>query len=172
MTYIAQNEYAALYVPSRFLHHVNPQFTEVLLWLSSHIYDEARHVEVFTKRAVAGGARSYALASTELSLRTLLDETDFSNAALLLNVLGEGTFLDLPTASSNTTPPTQQQQQPPASPTETNADTSTSESHTSTDASTSTPTKQSPSPAQSKPAPPNSPASPDSAPSSPKHSPS
>ena len=95
MTYIAQNEYAALYVPSRFLHHVNPQFTEVLLWLSSHIYDEARHVEVFTKRAVAGGARSYALASTELSLRTLLDETDFSNAALLLNVLGEGTFLDL-----------------------------------------------------------------------------
>ncbi len=95
MTYIAQNEYAALYVPSRFLPDVNPMFTEVLLWLSSHIYDEARHVEVFTKRALAGGARSYSLASTELSLQTLLDETDFSNSALLLNVLGEGTFLDL-----------------------------------------------------------------------------
>jgi hypothetical protein len=95
MTYIAQNEYAALYVPSRLLPDVNPQYTEVLLWLSSHIHDEARHVEVFTKRALAGGARSYALASTELSLQTLLEETDFSNAALLLNVLGEGTFLDL-----------------------------------------------------------------------------
>lgn len=94
-TYIAQNEYAALYVPSRFLPRVNPQYAEVLLWLASHVHDEARHLEVFTKRALAGGHRSHALASTELSLHTLLEEHDFSNAALLLNVLGEGTFLDL-----------------------------------------------------------------------------
>ena len=40
-------------------------------------------------------ARAYALASTELSLHTLLEEHDFTAAALLLNVLGEGTFLDL-----------------------------------------------------------------------------
>ncbi len=95
MTYIAQNEHAALYVPARFLPQVNPRYTEVLLWLSSHVYDEARHVEVFTKRALAGGVRSYALASTDLSLHSLLDEHDFTAAALLLNVLGEGTFLDL-----------------------------------------------------------------------------
>jgi hypothetical protein len=95
MTYIAQNEYAALYVPARFLPQVNPQYAEVLMWLTSHIHDEARHVEVFTKRALAGGARAHALASTELSLHTLLQERSFSNAALLLNVLGEGTFLDL-----------------------------------------------------------------------------
>jgi TusA-related sulfurtransferase len=95
MTYIAQNEYAALYVPARFLPHVNPQYAEVLLWLSSHVHDEARHVEVFTKRALAGGARAQALASTELSLHTLLEERDFTASALLLNVLGEGTFLDL-----------------------------------------------------------------------------
>src|SRR5205823_14182209 len=95
MTYIAQNEYAALYVPARFLPQVNPAYAEVLLWLASHVHDEARHVEVFTKRALAGGARAYALASTELSLHTLLAETDFTAAALLLNVLGEGTFLDL-----------------------------------------------------------------------------
>jgi hypothetical protein len=95
MTYIAQNEYAALYVPARFLPQVSPRYSEVLLWLASHVHDEARHVEVFTKRSLAGGARAYALASTELSLHSLLDETDFSAAALLLNVLGEGTFLDL-----------------------------------------------------------------------------
>jgi TusA-related sulfurtransferase len=95
MTYIAQNEYAALYVPARFLPQVNPQYAEVLLWLSSHVHDEARHVEVFTKRALAGGARAHALASTELSLHTLLAERDFTGSALLLNVLGEGTFLDL-----------------------------------------------------------------------------
>lgn len=95
MTYIAQNECAALYVPSRFLPQVNPSYTELLLWLSSHVNDEARHLEVFTKRSLIGGQSSYALASTELSLRTLLDESDFTAASLLLNVLGEGTFLDL-----------------------------------------------------------------------------
>ena len=95
MTFIAQNEYAALYVPAGFLADVNPAYPEMLMWLASHVHDEARHVEVFTKRSLMGGQPSHALASTELSLHTLLDERDFSGAALLLNVLGEGTFLDL-----------------------------------------------------------------------------
>lgn len=95
MTFIAQNELAALYVPSAFLPQVNPGYPEVLLWLASHVHDEARHVEVFTKRALMSGNPGYALAATELSLSTLLDEKSFSGAALLLNVLGEGTFLDL-----------------------------------------------------------------------------
>jgi TusA-related sulfurtransferase len=95
MTYVAQNEYAAYYVPSRYLSEVNPEFLELLMWLSSHVHDEARHIEVFTKRAVLGGVCSPALESTDLSLQTLLDEHDFTNSALLLNVLGEGTFTDL-----------------------------------------------------------------------------
>jgi hypothetical protein len=95
MTFLAQNEYAALYVPAGFLPQVNPQLVELVLWLGSHVYDEARHIEVFTKRSLAGGQHGYALASTELSLSTLLDEHDFTASSLLLNVLGEGTFLDL-----------------------------------------------------------------------------
>jgi TusA-related sulfurtransferase len=95
MTYIAQNEYAAYYVPARYLAHVNPSYLELLMWLASHVHDEARHVEVFTKRALVGGYRAHALASTELSLHTLFEEHDFTSTALLLNVLGEGTFLDL-----------------------------------------------------------------------------
>ena len=95
MTFIAQNEYAALYVPAGFIANVNPSYHEMLMWLAGHVHDEARHVEVFTKRSLIGGQPSYALASTELSLHTLLEEPDFSGAALLLNVLGEGTFLDL-----------------------------------------------------------------------------
>ena len=104
MTYIAQNEYAAYYVPARYLAQVNPEYVEVLMWLASHVHDEARHVEVFTKRALAGGQRAYALAATELSLQTLLDERDFTAAALLLNVLGEGTFLDLLSFVANYAP--------------------------------------------------------------------
>ncbi len=95
MTFIAQNEYAALYVPASFLPCVNPSYPEMLMWLAGHVNDEARHIEVFTKRSLLGGQPSYALASTELSLNTLLEERDFSGCALLLNVLGEGTFLDL-----------------------------------------------------------------------------
>jgi hypothetical protein len=94
-TYIAQNEYAAYYVPAQYLSQVNPSFVEVLMWLASHVHDEARHIEVFTKRALIGDGPARALASTELSLRTLMEEHDFSVSALLLNVLGEGTFLDL-----------------------------------------------------------------------------
>jgi TusA-related sulfurtransferase len=95
VTFIAQNEYAAYYVPARFMHAVNPEFVEVLLWLASHVHDEARHIEVFTKRAVLNGAQAYALASAQRSLETLLQENDFTASALLLNVLGEGSFIDL-----------------------------------------------------------------------------
>ena len=95
MTFIASNEYVALYVPAKFLPQVNPAFVDILMWLASHINDEARHVEVFTKRALVGGQRGYALASTQMSLHSLLEEDDFSSASLLLNVLGEGTFIDL-----------------------------------------------------------------------------
>jgi TusA-related sulfurtransferase len=95
MTFLAQNEYVALYVPAAFLPQVNPSYAELVMWLSSHIHDEARHIEVFTKRALMGAYRGYALASTEVSLHSLLEERDFTAASLLLNVLGEGTFLDL-----------------------------------------------------------------------------
>jgi hypothetical protein len=59
------------------------------------VHDEARHIEVFTKRAVLNGAHGYALASAQRSLHTLLEERDFTCSALLLNVLGEGSFIDL-----------------------------------------------------------------------------
>jgi hypothetical protein len=103
-TFLAANEYVALYVPAKFLAKVNPAFVDVLLWLSGHVHDEARHVEVFTKRALMGGDRGYALASTQLSLHSLLEEDDFSAASLLLNVLGEGTFLDLLSFIARTAP--------------------------------------------------------------------
>ncbi|MGH9010725.1 MAG: hypothetical protein ACRDYF_12885, partial [Acidimicrobiia bacterium] len=57
--------------------------------------DEARHVEVFTRRAeLSGGPLGTSGAGGRASLQTLLDEPDFSLASFLLSVLGEGTFLD------------------------------------------------------------------------------
>ncbi len=96
MTFLAENEYSALYVPAMFIGKINPQFAEVVLFLSTLLNDEARHIEVFTKRAVAnGGGLQYGAAATEASLQTLIEQKDYPSASFLLHVLGEGTFIDL-----------------------------------------------------------------------------
>ncbi|MFN7146440.1 MAG: ferritin-like domain-containing protein, partial [Myxococcota bacterium] len=51
MTYLVENETAALLVPARFLARVHPHFREVLQVLAVQVADEARHIEVFTRRA-------------------------------------------------------------------------------------------------------------------------
>jgi hypothetical protein len=96
MTYLIENEQAALVVPARFIARVHPHFREVVQLLAVQAADEARHVEVFTRRAeLSGEPLGTSGAGGRASLQTLLDEPDFSLAAFLLSVLGEGTFLDL-----------------------------------------------------------------------------
>ncbi|HTE84982.1 MAG TPA: DUF455 domain-containing protein, partial [Dehalococcoidia bacterium] len=96
MTFLAENEYAALYIPAKFLPRINAQYIEVVLFLGTVINDEARHVEAFTKRALAnGGGLQRAAALTEWSLYSLLLQEDYFRASFLLHVLGEGTFLEL-----------------------------------------------------------------------------
>jgi hypothetical protein len=65
--------------------------------LAVQVADEARHVEVFTRRAAlkGGGRLGLSTAGGQASLLTLLEEPDFALAHFLLSVLGEGTFLSL-----------------------------------------------------------------------------
>lgn len=97
MTYLIENEFAALLVPAKFLAQVHPHFREVMQLLAIQVADEARHVEVFTRRAALRhkGELGLSTVSGQLSLKTLLDEPDFTLASFLLSVLGEGTFLNL-----------------------------------------------------------------------------
>ncbi len=96
MTYLVENELAALLVPARFLAQVHPHFREVLQVLAVQAADEARHVEVFTRRAcLVRGEPGLSTAGGQASLATLLAEPDFALATFLLSVLGEGTFLTL-----------------------------------------------------------------------------
>jgi TusA-related sulfurtransferase len=96
MTFLTENELAALYVPARFLARIHPHYREVTSALAIQIADEARHVEVFTRRAEEGGlGLGTTAASSQLSLQTLVEEPDFSIAFFLLSVMGEGTFLAL-----------------------------------------------------------------------------
>lgn len=104
MTFIAQNEYIALYLPTKFLWRINPYYDQVIKYLSTQVYDEARHVEVFTKRALLGKGLGYVTSSTQHALKSLLDIDDYKKAKFLLNILGEGTFDDLFTYLINFSP--------------------------------------------------------------------
>jgi TusA-related sulfurtransferase len=96
MTFLAENELSALYVPSRFVSQIHPAYAEVALFLASQLADEARHIDVFLKRARAGGGGlGISSVTTSRSLLSLLETRDFTEATFLLSVLGEGTFLDL-----------------------------------------------------------------------------
>jgi len=96
MTFLTENEFAALYVPARFIPRIHPHYREVVEVLAVQIVDEARHAGAFTRRAEAGGSGlGTSAVSGQLSLQTLLEEPDFTTATFLLCVMGEGTFLTL-----------------------------------------------------------------------------
>ncbi|PZS19003.1 MAG: hypothetical protein DLM54_07740 [Acidimicrobiales bacterium] len=96
MTYLVENEQAALLVPARFLGRIHPHYREALQFLAIQVADEARHIEVFTRRALLRrDALGRSGAGGRASLQTLLEEPEFAVASFLLSVLGEGTFLHL-----------------------------------------------------------------------------
>jgi hypothetical protein len=96
LTYLVENETAALLVPARFASQTHPHFREILQLLAIQAADEARHIEVFSRRAqLRRRELGLSTASGRSSLATLVDEPDFARAALLLGVLGEGTFTNL-----------------------------------------------------------------------------
>jgi len=83
-------------VPARFMARIHPHYREVVQFLATQVADEARHVEVFTRRAgLRGRPLGVSGAGGRASLQTLLDEPDWATASFLLSVLGEGTFLAL-----------------------------------------------------------------------------
>jgi hypothetical protein len=96
MTYLIENETAALVIPSRFIAQLHPHFREVMQVLAIQAADEARHIEVFTRRALLKRKElGLSTAGGQASLKTLIDEPEFAIASFLLSVLGEGTFLSL-----------------------------------------------------------------------------
>ncbi len=96
MTFLIENEEAALVVPARFLGQVHPHFREIQQVLAITVADEARHIEVFTRRAgLTRQPLALSSAGGRASLQTLLDEPDFAIASFLLSVMGEGTFVSL-----------------------------------------------------------------------------
>jgi hypothetical protein len=96
MTFLVENEEAALVVPARFLGQVHPHFREIQQVLAITVADEARHLEVFNRRIqVSDQPPALSTVGGRQSLQTLLEEPDFATASFLLSAMGEGTFVSL-----------------------------------------------------------------------------
>ncbi len=73
--------------PSRWVFFMNQEFLEVKSYLCAQMIDEARHVEVFRKRALAGGGLKRASATVEQALKEILLAETYPEGSLACNVM-------------------------------------------------------------------------------------
>jgi hypothetical protein len=95
-TQLTEVEFIAGDLPAKWLWRINHDFHEVKLFLASQIFDEARHLEVFRKRALAnGGGLLQASPGAERVLRVILEASNYTVASSLMHILAEGFVLTL-----------------------------------------------------------------------------
>ncbi len=95
-TTLSEIEMIASDLPAKWMWRMNHEFLEAKMFLCTQIMDEARHSEVFRKRALAnGGGLLKSRSGTETLLRTILEAKTYTQATALLHLLGEGFILDL-----------------------------------------------------------------------------
>lgn len=95
-TLLTEVEMIASDFPAKWSWQMNQHFHEVKMFLCTQAMDEARHLEVFRKRALAnGGGLMRCLTGTEEFLRTILHAPTYIQGSFLMHVLGEGLVLDI-----------------------------------------------------------------------------
>jgi hypothetical protein len=95
-TFLTEVEFVAGDFPARWIHKIPADFYEVKNFLVSQMMDEARHTEVFRKRALAGGGGLlHASPAFEWSLKAILEAPTHTSGTYFLNVLGEGFVLSI-----------------------------------------------------------------------------
>ena len=88
-TFLTEVEFIAGDAPGMWLPEVNAEYHEVKLFLMTQIMDEARHLDVFRKRALANGGGLLS-AGPGLGLRTIIESKNYSEMSALMHVLAEG----------------------------------------------------------------------------------
>jgi hypothetical protein len=95
-TFLTEVEFIAADAPTRWMSQMNQDFFEVKMFLATQAMDEARHMDVFRKRALAnGGGLGTASVLSELSLKRIFDAPSFSAQTGRLHLLGEGFVLTM-----------------------------------------------------------------------------
>ncbi|MDA8147771.1 MAG: ferritin-like domain-containing protein [Actinomycetota bacterium] len=95
-TVLSEVEMVAADFPAKWLWRINHDFVEAKMFLCTQAMDEARHTEVFRKRALAnGGGLGKATTVVEQFLKTILDAESYDEGSALMHLLGEGVVLSL-----------------------------------------------------------------------------
>ena len=88
-TFLTEVEFIAGDTPGQWLPKISNDHYETKLFLMSQIMDEARHLDVFRKRALANGGGLLLSAPTS-TLRTIINAKDFTEMSVLMHVQAEG----------------------------------------------------------------------------------
>jgi len=86
-TFLTQVEFIAADLPGRYIQQVSADHFEMGLFMATQIMDEARHEDVFRKRALANGG---GLLQAGQGAVALLQITDFTEMTTLLHLVAEG----------------------------------------------------------------------------------
>ncbi len=94
-TFLTEVEFVAGDFPAKWLYRIPQDFLEVKSFLATQVVDEARHQEVFRKRALAGGGLLHASPGFEWALKAILEAPTHTMGTFLLNLLAEGLVLSV-----------------------------------------------------------------------------
>ena len=95
-TFLTEVEFVAGDVPGKWIAYTTPDYYEPRMFLISQIMDEARHLDVFRKRALAnGGGLMSQLTNSALAGGTIDSARDFTEMSARLHISGEGLVLSI-----------------------------------------------------------------------------
>ena len=95
-TLLCEVEMIATDLPAKWSFHMNSYFQEVKGFIAAQCMDEARHSEVFRKRALANGMGLLrASVRGEHALKGILEADSYNEGSVFMHVLGEGFILTL-----------------------------------------------------------------------------
>jgi hypothetical protein len=96
LTFLTEVEMIATDVPAKWMGRLNAEFFEVKNFIATQAMDEARHAEVFRKRALTTGwGLMRASRANECNLKFLRDADSFAEASLTLHLQAEGMVLTM-----------------------------------------------------------------------------
>lgn len=88
-TFLTEVEFIAGDTPAQWLPLISNDHFETKLFLSTQIMDEARHLDVFRKRALANGG-GLLKSSPSTNLRPIINAKDFTEMSSIMHVQAEG----------------------------------------------------------------------------------
>src|SRR5579883_1592032 len=96
-TFLTEVEFVAGDVPGKWIASVTPDYFEPRMFLISQVMDEARHLDVFRKRALVngGGLMQRTAAAAAVTGGAIDSARDFTEMSARLHMSGEGAVLTL-----------------------------------------------------------------------------